>query len=221
MSRLGADGAWWLSRSSKPLRPDDVGLGGFDSHTFPPRRAGWRVALAVLAAVLLGTPNARAQNADSTRVGATAPVASDTVPAPKQPLKPPVSSKRALLQSLAVPGWGQASLHCSTAGGFFAALEVASIAMLIQSKKELAAAKQLARDSVLAPAGAGGYVANPYAAVIPARKQAVEDWSALLIFTHLISGADAFVAAQLWDVPIQVHGQSGAQEASIMVTVPF
>jgi len=166
-------------------------------------------------------PNASAQSADSTRVGPTPPVQTDTAPAPRQSARPPISSKRALLESLAVPGWGQASLHRSTAGGLFAALEVASIAMLVQSKKELAAAKQLARDSVLAPAGSPGYVANTYAAVIPARKQAVEDWTALLIFTHLISGADAFVAAQLWDVPVQVRGQSGAREASITVTVPF
>ncbi|MGH7649541.1 MAG: hypothetical protein ACREND_15605, partial [Gemmatimonadaceae bacterium] len=167
-----------------------------------------------------GTPNARAQSADSTRVGPTAPVKADTAPAPRDTV-PPISSKRALLQSLFVPGWGQASLHRSTAGGLFAALEVTSIAMLIQSKKELAAAKQLARDSVLAPAGGAGFVPNPYAGVIPARKQAVEDWTALLIFTHLISAADAFVAAQLWDVPIQVQGKSGAKEASIIVTVPF
>ena len=219
MSRLGADGAWWLSRSSKPLRPDDVGLGGFDSHTFPPRRVAWLAA--ALAGILLGAPNASAQRADSTRVGPTAPVASDTVPAARDALRrPPISSKRALLESLAVPGWGQASLHRSTAGGLFAALEVTSIAMLIQSKKELNAAKELARDSVFSDS-LGVNVANPYAGRIPARKQAVEDWTFLLIFTHLISAADAFVAAQLWDVPVEVRGQSDAKNARISVTVPF
>lgn len=219
MSRLGADGAWWLSRSSKPLRPDDVGLGGFDSHTFPPRRVGWFAV--ALAGVLLGAPDASAQRADSTRVGPTAPVAADTVVTPRDSLRrPPISSKRALLESLAVPGWGQASLHRSTAGGLFAALEVTSIAMLIQSKKELNAAKELARDSVFSDS-LGTNIANPYAGRIPARKQAVEDWTFLLIFTHLISAADAFVAAQLWDVPVEVRGQSDAKNARISVTVPF
>lgn len=219
MSRLGADGAWWLSRSSKPLRPDDVGLGGFDSHTFPPRRLGW-LAFA-LAGLLLGAPNVSAQRADSTRVGPTAPVARDTALSARDSLRrPPISSKRALLESLAVPGWGQASLHRSTAGGLFAAIEVTSIAMLIQSKKELNAARELARDSVFSDS-LGTTVANPYAGRIPARKQAVEDWTFLLIFTHLISAADAFVAAQLWDVPVEVRGQSDAKNARISVTVPF
>lgn len=219
MSRLGADGAWWLSRSSKPLRPDDVGLGGFDSHTFPPRRLGC-LAFA-LAGLLLGAPNVSAQRADSTRVGPTAPVARDTALSARDSLRrPPISSKRALLESLAVPGWGQASLHRSTAGGLFAAIEVTSIAMLIQSKKELNAARELARDSVFSDS-LGTTVANPYAGRIPARKQAVEDWTFLLIFTHLISAADAFVAAQLWDVPVEVRGQSDAKNARISVTVPF
>jgi len=220
VSRLGADGAWWLSRSSKPLRPDDVGLGGFDSHTFPPRRVGW-LAAAVLAGLLLGAPNASAQHADGARVGPTAPVSVDTAAAARDSLRrPPVSSKHALLESLAVPGWGQASLHRSTAGGLFAALEVTSIAMLIQSKKELTAAKELARDSVFSDSLQTNVV-NPYAGRIPARKQAVEDWTFLLIFTHLISAADAFVAAQLWDVPVEVRGQSDAKNARISVTVPF
>jgi hypothetical protein len=220
VSRLGADGAWWLSRSSKPLRPDDVGLGGFDSHTFPPRRVGW-LAVAGLAGLLLGTPNVSAQRADSARVGPTAPVSVDTAQAARDALRrPPISSKRALLESLAVPGWGQASLHRSTAGGLFAALEVTSIAMLIQSKKELTAAKELARDSVFSDSLQANVV-NPYAGRIPARKQAVEDWTFLLIFTHLISAADAFVAAQLWDVPVEVRGQSDAKNARISVTVPF
>ena len=34
-----------------------------------------------------------------------------------------------------------------------------------------------------------------------ARKTHVEDWEAALVFNHLISAADAFVAAQLWDLP--------------------
>jgi selenide, water dikinase len=35
--REGVEGAWWLPRSSKPMRPDIVGSGGFDSHALPPR----------------------------------------------------------------------------------------------------------------------------------------------------------------------------------------
>jgi len=33
----GADGAWWLQRSSKPSRGYYAILGGFDSYTLPPQ----------------------------------------------------------------------------------------------------------------------------------------------------------------------------------------
>ncbi|HEY7877447.1 MAG TPA: hypothetical protein VIC55_04445 [Gemmatimonadaceae bacterium] len=181
------------------------------------------IRVAVLSALLLGgvaPVAARAQVADSARVGPTAPV--DTQPIAADSLsKPPISPKRALIQSILLPGWGQASLHRPTAGGIFVALEVTSIAMLVQSKKDLAAARALANDSVLAGAGQPGYVVNPYAGRIAPRKQAVEDWTALLIATHLFAAADAFVAAQLWDVPVEVHGQSNGQQALVSVRVPF
>jgi hypothetical protein len=178
----------------------------------------------VLALALVAAP-VRAQVADSARVGPAArparPAPFDTTSlAPRQRPRPPISAKRAFLQSFLIPGWGQIALRRSTAGGLFAALEVTSIAMLIQSKKELSAARAAARDSVRAPDGTG-YVANPLAARIDPRKQAVEDWTALLIFTHLLAGADAFVAAQLWDVPVQVEGQASRREARLTARIPF
>jgi len=39
---------------------------------------------------------------------------------------------------------------------------------------------------------------------VTARRQQYEDWAAAILFNHLISGADAFVAAQLWDLPGEV-----------------
>ena len=36
------------------------------------------------------------------------------------------------------------------------------------------------------------------------RRLHYEDWIAVLIFNHLFAGADAFVAAQLWDLPGKV-----------------
>ena len=176
-----------------------------------------------LAAVLLAWPasGVRAQIADSARIGPTARKSAtmDTVQRSAR-TGPPISPRRALLQSLAIPGWGQASLDRNTAGGLFVALEVTSIAMLVQSKKQLSIAREAARDSVF-DAGAGGYVANPLAARIRPRKRAVEDWTALLIFSHLIAAADAFVAAHLWDVPVQVQGHEGERGATITTRIPF
>ncbi|HET7623553.1 MAG TPA: hypothetical protein VFK39_16730 [Gemmatimonadaceae bacterium] len=187
------------------------------------RAALLALALVAFAAALASlTPaRARAQVADSARVGPAAhnAAAADTTQ-PNRLITPPISPRRALLQSLLIPGWGQASLDRNTAGGLFVALEVTSIAMLVQSKKQLSIAREAARDSILDP-GTGGYVANPLAARIRPRKRAVEDWTALLIFSHLIAAADAFVAAHLWDVPIQVQGHEGSRSATISTSIPF
>jgi hypothetical protein len=40
---------------------------------------------------------------------------------------------------------------------------------------------------------------------VKARRLHYEDWVAMLIFTHLFSGADAFVSAHLRDLPRQVE----------------
>ena len=180
------------------------------------------VALLALGAVLivLAPQAARGQIADSARVGPTARTAIDTTQRANL-TGPPISPRRALLQSLLIPGWGQASLDRNTAGALFVALEVTSIAMLVQSKKQLSIAREAARDSVLDPGGTGAYVANPLAARVRPRKRAVEDWTALLVFSHLIAAADAFVAAHLWDVPIQVQGHEGTRSASISTSIPF
>lgn len=181
-------------------------------------------ALCVIIAIalpVLPSDQLRAQVADSARLGPTARTTSrlDSAGLPA-PQGPPISPTRALLQSLAIPGWGQASLDRNTAGGLFVALEVTSIAMLVQSKKQLSIAREAARDSIFDP-GTGGYVAHPLAVRVRSRKRAVEDWTALLVFSHLIAAADAFVAAHLWDVPVQVEGHAGERGATITTRIPF
>jgi hypothetical protein len=178
------------------------------------------VALVVALTALAPAP-AHGQVADSARLGPTARnAAADTTQPDRRLTTPPISPRRALLQSMLIPGWGQASLDRNTAGGLFVALEVTSIAMLVQSKKQLSIAREAARDSILDPS-TGAYVANPLAARIRPRKRAVEDWTALLIFSHLIAAADAFVAAHLWDVPIQVQGHEASRSATISTSIPF
>ena len=39
------------------------------------------------------------------------------------------------------------------------------------------------------------------------KKQEVQDWAVLLVFNHLLSGAEAFVAAMLWDFPVEITPQ--------------
>lgn len=34
---MGVDGSWWVPRTSNPMWGGSAVLGGFDSHTFPPK----------------------------------------------------------------------------------------------------------------------------------------------------------------------------------------
>jgi hypothetical protein len=180
---------------------------------------------------------AHAQQADSARVGvsqqtdsaraALAPARMRTVADSLQEHRdsvflagPPIRPKTALFRSLLVPGWGQASLDRGTAGATYFALEAGSIAMLIFAKKELANAKRAALDSTFVNDSTLGPPPE-LAARIRVRRSQVEDWAALIFFTHLFSAADAFVSAHLWDVRVQVHGGQEMRSAGVTATIPW
>jgi hypothetical protein len=147
-------------------------------------------------------------------------------PHPPKPAleKPPIPPGRALLYSLLVPGLGQAKLDQPYSGAFFFGIEVLAFAQARQAIIDRDYNAHHTSDSVITgyendgvtgtpltdSTGALtpiGYVYNRYASStgrLGARRLHVEDWVAVLIFNHLISGADAFVSAQLWDLPHHV-----------------
>jgi hypothetical protein len=194
-------------------------------------RGSARAGVCTFAALVLLAPSAvRAQQRDSARAGVPprrAPAPIDTAPPAGDSLsRPPISPRSAFLRSLALPGWGQAKLDRGIAGGLFATADAISLAMVIQSRRSLAQAKRLKGDSVIvgyqnaspstgnpgtpvyAPASVGGRVR--------ARRQ---HWTALLIFTHLLAGADAFIAAHLWDLPTEVSMRSDGRSAGLAARV--
>jgi uncharacterized protein DUF5683 len=137
-------------------------------------------------------------------------------------LQPPLSPGRAFLYSFALPGMGQAKLRRYAAGAIYAGVEAMSVALAAKSANDLRIARAHAHDVIVnsyrtdpltgAPQvdAAGNYVIadtarNRYAGQrVKARRTHLEDWFAALVFNHLFSGADAFVSAQLWDLPAQV-----------------
>ena len=128
---------------------------------------------------------------------------------PDSLLRPPITPKAAFLHSLVLPGWGQSVLRRNTAATVFSAAEVGAIYMVFKSQADLTRAKALqSLDSVTVGDPSLGATVTRAAAVpqalINARRLHVEDWLAILIFNHLISGADAYVAANLWDLPARV-----------------
>ncbi|MFL5578070.1 MAG: DUF5683 domain-containing protein [Gemmatimonadaceae bacterium] len=127
--------------------------------------------------------------------------------------RPPISPKRAFLYSFVVPGLGQDRLRRRKAEALFATVELGAWFMIGKSQNDLRIARAHKKDSVFVrndppvpPSidSVAVFSPDPLAARIKARRLHVEDWIAVVIFNHLISGADAFVAAHLWDVPAQV-----------------
>lgn len=144
-------------------------------------------------------------------------------------LTPPISGRRAFVYSFLLPGLGQAKLGRHSAGALFFGFEMVSMAMLGKSAYDLRIAKRgagvmlpnsfeldsdgrvkfdtlgvpIVKDSV--PNRYGVPEDDERRSLVKARQLHVEDWYAMLFFSHLFAAADALVAAQLWDVPKQVE----------------
>lgn len=138
------------------------------------------------------------------------------VPVAVQPAEAtrPISPGGAFLQSLLIPGRGQITLGKKSAARFYFAVEALGIGMTIKSYRDLREAKRNEGDST-----AVAWEVDPVTGdstptrfepgrftreLTDARRTHVEDWIALLIFNHLLSAADAYVAANLWDFPAKV-----------------
>jgi hypothetical protein len=147
-----------------------------------------------------------AQRVDSTRVTPKLPVIDTAVTT----VKPPLSPRRAFLYSLAAPGLAQSRLGRPVAGAIFVFTESIAIAMLRESMADLRQARSFRTDS-LVQIGNDPVSGTPIThrstytdELINIRKSHVEDWIAFLIANHLFAGADAYVAAHLWDLPAQI-----------------
>ena len=171
------------------------------------------LALLSLVACLAFTPAAvGAQRVDSSRVAPRgAPV--DTA---KSIVRPPLSPRRAFLYSFLVPGYGQSVLRRPGAGAIFVLTEAIAIAMLRESRADLAEARTLKRDSLIV-IGVDPTTRQPITQrnsfdqeLIDVRRGHVEDWVAFLFANHLFAAADAYVAAHLWDLPAQISVRQGA-----------
>jgi hypothetical protein len=196
------------------------------------RRTVRTLALLAAAAALAAPETAHAQRVDSTRAGVSQPRSrrrAPRTPADSAP-RPPISPKQAFLSSFLVPGLGQARLDRPNAGALFVAVEFTAIAMARKSAADLHYAERFSHDSIIVgyTLDAQGaptdtiYARNRYSGDrVKARRVHLEDWLAVLFFNHLISGADAFVAAQLWDLPGQVSFRAAPRGAAVSASVPW
>ncbi|MEX2182596.1 MAG: hypothetical protein WD771_11175, partial [Gemmatimonadaceae bacterium] len=195
------------------------------------------VARTVCAVALAAAPLA-AQAADSARAGITRPPASARDTAALTGL-PPISPRRAFLYSLVLPGAGQSQLGRAYAGGLFVFIEITALTLVNRSNEDLRIARRfrsdsmplryqldpvtgvVARDSLGQPVVAAWARSRYTDAWIRTRRLHREDWVAVLVFNHLFAGADAFVAAQLWDLPAKLALRATPEGPALTATLTF
>ncbi len=143
--------------------------------------------------------------------------------------KSPLTPKRAFLYSLALPGFGQSRLDRGSSGALFASVELTALVMLKRVNADLSEARRYLNDSLpdnFTPVGdtvravarpRGKYTAD----LIRTRRLHLEDWLAVVAFNHLFSGADAFVSAQLFDMPVQLSAVPTANGPWFVASIRF
>jgi hypothetical protein len=182
-----------------------------------------------------------AQQRDSARAGIAAPpTQSQPVGQPDTTRKPPMSPRRAFLTSLLLPGYAQTVFGRDRAAMLFAVIEIGSIGMARKAALDLGEAKGLPRDSVVASykidPTTGRAIIDPKTGLptpdtyiasrftddrIKARRTHYEDWIAAIVFNHLFSGADAYVAANLWDFNANIGVVAAPRAAGVYATLRF
>jgi hypothetical protein len=169
-----------------------------------------------VAALLAGAANAQRADSSGVRRRAVDTTAADSA-------KPPLSPRRAFLYSAIIPGSAQSLLGRHKAAAIMLLVEGISIAMLRESAADVREARRMSGDSlVISYVATNGDSASPTIVgrrfdpqYVHTRQAHVEDWVAFIVANHLFSGADAFVAANLWDVPAQLQLRVGPGGARI------
>ncbi len=192
-----------------------------------------RALLGMALAAAVGAPLA-AQQRDSVAAkpmpgtGATpAPVASPLTQRGR--FTPPLTPKQAFVYSALLPGFGQARLDRGTSGALFASIELAAIVMVRRSQMDLREARRYQIDTLpdqYVVSGTSvtknGVFTNRFTRdLVRTRRLHVEDWLAVVGFNHLFAGADAFVSAQLWDVPVELSAFPSPAGAAFVATIRF
>jgi hypothetical protein len=176
------------------------------------RRVAGTASVSAVLLIACGFTSASAQRVDSARARPATAAA-----------QPPLSPRRAFLTSLVLPGAAQSVLGRPNAAALFILTEAIALLMVRETAIELRQARRLQDDSVAM------YFVNPTSgqpdtvyraarypsALIRARRAHFEDWIAALVANHIIAGADAFVAAHLWDVPIRVGFEAAPGRAVV------
>jgi hypothetical protein len=150
--------------------------------------------------------------AQITTVPVRPPNPDDTVTVDPFRFRPPVSPAGAAFRSLLLPGWGQSILDRPGTGAFFVLIEGLALTMTFKSMHQLNYLEQVQTED------------DPESVErVEAKRDEIQDWAILIAFNHLISAAEAFVAAMLWDFPEELEVQAlwgGRIGAGFRISLP-
>jgi hypothetical protein len=131
--------------------------------------------------------------------------AADTVRVPPFRVRPPISPLGAFGRSLLLPGWGQAVLGRRVTGAFFVFWEGLTITMALKARHQLDYFNEV------------GTIEQR-----EAKRQEIQDWVVLLVFNHLLAGAEAYVSAYLWDFPVELEQRTlPGSRVGLGARIPF
>jgi hypothetical protein len=211
-----------------------------------PSKVGWvrfphspAIALLALTVICLVPAELRSQQRDTVRAGIAPRQTAQITPAPRDTTpRPPMTPRRAFLTSLLLPGYAQNVFGRDKAAMIFTVVEIGSLGMARKAAQDLAEAKSLARDSVVStykidPTTGLAEIDSKTGLPIPdtwvasrftpdrikARRTHYEDWIAAIVFNHLFAGADAYVAANLWDFKANVGAVSSASSVTVYASL--
>jgi hypothetical protein len=182
--------------------------------------------LVIAALALLSLPvRSESQVPDSGLAGLRKTVAATT----PDSVRPPISARRAFLSSFILPGYGQTRLDRPRAAMLFSVAEVLSIGMAMKAQQDLREVKRIGQDSVPGTFTLTGSTQVPATFLkgrfnadrLSARRTHYEDWIAAIVFNHLLSGADAYVAANLWDFGSNIRGTASTSGFVISATLAW
>jgi len=186
-----------------------------------------RVVVAFVGALLLCVSAARV---DAQRPDTTRRAVQRAQPSPNDTIQPPLSPRRAFFYSFIVPGSAQTILGRNKAAALLMLFEGVAISMIRESGAEIREARRTEGDTIVVSWRSSGNTEATTPQVVPPRFDAnyvivrrshQEDWIAVLIANHLFAGADAYVAAHLWDVPAQLSVRSTPGGTMVVASIPW
>jgi hypothetical protein len=136
----------------------------------------------VLGTLLVGAAPLAAQVPDS----APAVPPSTQLPAPStvaDSARRPTTPIGAMFRSFLIPGWGQATYGRKVSAGIMLGVEGLSVGMLLKISSDME------------------HIRSTDSERLADKRQQREDWAAILVFNHLMSGLEAYVSAHLYDFP--------------------